>query len=121
MQIGQEIGHGLRFNLKTRHRRCFAADDLMHKLGVLVLIRYTDQLRSHESLSGQAMAAGAIDAKQLSTMINRSRQLQACLNVGIALGTAQDPDRQDNAGGCGEHDQGCDQTATLIWLFRCSW
>ena len=75
MKVRDQIGHGLWFDLEAGHRGGVAADDLMNKFGVIPPIGHTGQFWSHQPLTGQAMAAGTIDSKELSTVIPSTLEL----------------------------------------------
>ena len=63
VQVGEQIGHRLRFHLKARHGWCFTANDLVHEHGILALLGDSNKFWAHKPLPGEAMATGAVDAE----------------------------------------------------------
>ena len=116
----QEVRHGFRRHLETGHWRSLAADDLVYQVGVAHAVANTDQLRSQQPLSRQTMAAGTVDAEQLSAVFGISLKFQCCFDVGILLGTVDHPDQQHRTGRRSQDDQCGDQTPSAITLFCCS-
>ena len=63
------------------------------------------------------MAAGAVDAEQLSAVVDGTLQFKACLDVGILLGASENPEHQHDTSGRSRHHKGGDQAATSIaWI-----
>ena len=119
VQVGQQVGHRLRFHLKARHGGSFATDDLVHQNGVFELVADALKLRAHQPLAGKAVAAGAIDSEQLAAVVNGPLQLKAGLDVGVLLGAAQNPEHQHHAGRGSRHHERGDQAATPIARIIC--
>ena len=120
VEMAQQISHGLRSHLETWHRRCVSADDLTDQVRITHPLIDAHQLRCQQSLTGEAMASSAIDAKQLAAMVRIPLKLQGCLDVRILLGTVDDPDQQHSTGGGGQHNKRRNQTAATVALFCCS-
>ena len=120
VQVGEQIGHRLRFHLKARHGWRFTADDLVHEHRIVALLADPNKFWTNKPLSGEAMATGAVDAEQLPAMVGGAWEIEAGAYVGILAGVAQHPKHENNAScGC-QHNEGCDETTTSFWLFSCS-
>ena len=108
VQVGQQVGHRLRFHLKARHGGSLATDDLLHQNGVFELVADALKLRAHQPLAGKAVAAGAIDPEQLAAVVHGPLQLKAGLDVGVLLGAPQHPEHQHHASRGSRHHQRAD-------------
>ena len=86
VQVGQQIGHRLRFHLKARHGGSLAADDLVHQNGVFELVADALKLRAHQPLAGKTMTTSAIDPEQLAAVVNPPLQFKAGFDVRVLLG-----------------------------------
>ena len=120
VEMAQQISHGLRSHLETWHRRCVSADDLTDQVRITHPLIDAHQLRCQQSLTGEAMASSAIDAKQLASMVRIPLKFQGCLDVRILLSTVDDPDQQHSTSGGRQYNERRDQTAAAVALFCCS-
>lgn len=120
MQVGEQIGHRLRFDLKARHGWRFTTDDLVDEHRIVALLGDANKFRADKSLPGEAMATGAVDAEQLSAVFGGSLEIQAGAHVGILTGATEHPKHENDAGGSRKHNKGCDETTTSFGLFSCS-
>ena len=120
MEVAEQIGHRLRGHLKTRHRWGLTTHDLMNQGGIPQPIRDADQLWCQQSLTGQPMSAGTVDAEQLAAVVRVTLNVEAGAHIGILLGTVDYPQQQHTASRCRQHHKGGDQSPAGILLFRCS-
>ena len=116
----QKISHGFRFHLKAWHWRGLSADDLMDQIRITHSLANSHQLRSQQPLSGQAMASGAVDPKQLASMVRISVEFKRGLDVGILLSTVDNPEQQHSTGGSRQNNKRSNQAAAAFTLFCCS-
>ena len=97
VEVGEQIGHRLRFHLKARHGWRFTADDLVHEHRIVALLGDPNKFWTHKPLSGEAMATGAVDAEQLPAMVGGAWKIEAGAYIGILAGIAQHPKHENNA------------------------
>ena len=121
MKVCNQVGHGLGLDLEAGHRWGVPADDLMDKFGVILPVSHARKSWSNQSLTGQAMAASTVDPEKLPPVIPCTLEFKAGLDIGIALRSAQHPDREDHTRCRSNHHDSCHQTAKAIRLFSCSW
>ena len=94
----QKISHGFRFHLEAWHWGSLSADDLMDQARIPLSLANTHQLRSQQSLSCKTMASGAVDPKQLASMVWITVEFKGGLDIGILLSTVNDPKQQHSTG-----------------------
>ena len=109
MQVGQQVGHGLWIGLKARHRRGFAADDLLDQGRIVFPLADAMQVGANNALGRNAMTAGAVDQEQLAAMVLITMQRKTAAHIGITLARARDQGDQHDAGGEGKGHQGSNQ------------
>lgn len=80
----------------------------------------THQLRSQQALPCQTMASGAVDPKQLASMVGISVEFKRGLDVRILLSTVDDPKQQHSTGGSRQDNKRSNQAAAALALFCCS-
>ena len=73
VEEGQQIGHGLGIGLEARHRRRAATHHLLDQLAIVFAAIHTVQIRAHQSLGRQAVAAGTVESKHRSPRYRPSR------------------------------------------------
>ena len=86
MQVGEQIGHRLRFDLKARHGWRFTTDDLVDEHRIVALLGDANKFWADKPLPSQSMATGAINAEQFTAVFGGSLEIQAGAHVGILTG-----------------------------------
>ena len=116
----QKISHGFRFHLEAWHWGSLSADDLMDQARIPLSLANTHQLRSQQSLSCKTMASGAVDPKQLASMVGISVEFKRGLDIGILLSAVNDPKQQHSTGESRQNNKRSNQAAAAVALFCCS-
>jgi len=106
VQVSEQISHRLRFGLKAGHGRRTATDDLLDQLAVVLALGDTMQVGAHQTLPGNAMAAGAVEQEQPSARLSRATVFEGGAGVRIGSGTGENQQHHDDAG-CGKSHHQC--------------
>ena len=85
MEEGQQISHGLGLGLEAGHGRGISANHLLDQLSIVLVSPHTMEIRTHQTLSSQTMAASAIETKQSSAGLRGTGELKSGLGVGVGL------------------------------------
>lgn len=116
----QKICHGFRRHLEARHWGSLSADDLMDQVRITHSLANSHELRSKQTLPGKAMTSGAVDSKQLASMVGISPKFKRGLDVGILMSTVDDPEQQHSTGRSRQNNERRNQATAAVALFCCS-
>jgi hypothetical protein len=84
VEEGEQISHRLRIGLEARHGGGATTHHLLNELAIIFAVGHPVKIGPHQTLGGEAVAAGTIQAKEAPAIAGITRQLEGGSGVGVS-------------------------------------